>query len=323
MRQLRFLLILVTVVQMQLVSANASERTDASERICEVSSVPLAPPNVLSTILLSPMSFFGAREYSSASFEFANRSTVPLDRIAAIVEYLDGSGQVVVRVPFYATNTIKDLSTSPFPLPGPQHLEKAIGSGERSILDGASPLIPSHCPTRGRVTFEHVWFANGEEQDFSSSVDLDPLPDVLPRFFDSKGCRIPESLDVLVHLRINRLGIPETIKLESAMADKLMCISGELGLWRFTPAIRNGVSIDSDSSLLLRFHASGVMSSDAVVQGYVSKGGVGLTVVHLARVKGTDTHWDILYGSGCCTRTVRSRELYPTKGSSPPLRHHN
>lgn len=96
---------------------------------CQVSSIPLNPSNVLVGLRLSRTSFLGiTREYSTASIELINLSSVSLDRVAVIVEYLDASDKVVLRIPFYATSTDENLSHPPFPLPSP---DKVVGSSER------------------------------------------------------------------------------------------------------------------------------------------------------------------------------------------------
>jgi hypothetical protein len=72
----------------------------------QVSSVALNPSNVLVGLRLSRTSFLGiTREYSTASLELINLSSVSLDPVALIVEYLDASDKVVLRIPFYATST--------------------------------------------------------------------------------------------------------------------------------------------------------------------------------------------------------------------------
>ena len=129
---------------------------------CKVSSLPLDRSNALVGIRLSRTSFFGiTREYSTASIELINLSSVSIDRGAVIVEYLDASDKVVLRIPFYATSTDENLSHPPFPLPSPQFLDKVVGSNGRVVLVGNSPLISSVCPTKGRVVFERAWLSNG------------------------------------------------------------------------------------------------------------------------------------------------------------------
>jgi hypothetical protein len=178
-------------------AASAVEITaDAGD--CKVSSLPLDPSNALAGTRLSRTSFFGVtREYSTASIELINLSSVSIDRVAVIVEYLDASHKVVLRIPFYATSTDEHLSHLPFPLPSPQFLDKVAGSTEHVVLVGESPLICSVCPTKGRVVSERAWLSNGTEENFSSPVDLDVLPDVLPAYFDSGGCRLSSPVDVL------------------------------------------------------------------------------------------------------------------------------
>jgi hypothetical protein len=96
---------------------------------CQVSSMPLDPSNALVGLRLSRTSFLGiSREYSTASLELINLSSVSLEGVAVIVEYLDASDKVVLCIPFYATSADEDLSHPPFPLPSP---DKVVGSSER------------------------------------------------------------------------------------------------------------------------------------------------------------------------------------------------
>ena len=175
---------------------------------CKVSSLPLDRSNALVGIRLSRTSFFGiTREYSTASIE---------------------------RIPFYATSTDENLSHPPFPLPSPQFLDKVVGSNGRVVLVGNSPLISSVCPTKGRVVFERAWLSNGTEENFSSSVDSDVLPDVLPAYFDSTGCRLSSPLDVLVRLKIKTSGEGGSVSVEGETQGQFACLTRELQLWTFS-----------------------------------------------------------------------------------------
>jgi hypothetical protein len=195
---------------------------------CKVSFLPLDPSNRLAGIRLSRTSFFGiTREYSTASIELINLSSVSIDRVAVIVEYLDASDKVL-RIPFYATSTDDNLSHPPFPLPSPQFLDKVVGSSERVVLVGDSPLISLVCPTKGRVVFERAWLSNGTEENLSSPVDLDVLPDVLPAYFDSTGCWLSSPVDVLVRLKIKTSGEASIVSVESETPGQFACLTREL-----------------------------------------------------------------------------------------------
>jgi hypothetical protein len=250
---------------------------------CKVSSLPLDHSNALVGIRLSRTSFFGiTREYSTASIELINLSSVSIDRVAVIVEYLDASDKVVLRIPFYATSTDENLSHPPFPLPSPQFLDKVVGSNGRVMLVGNSPLISSVCPTKGRVVFERAWLSNGTQENFSSSVDSDVLRDVLPAYFDSTGCRLSSPLDVLVRLKIKTFGEGGSVSVEGETSGQFACLTRELRLSTFSPALRRGIPVDSDVELLLQFHSKEALPSDSVASQFLRKSGSSsLTVVHL------------------------------------------
>ena len=92
---------------------------------CQVSSMPLDPSNALVGLRLSRTSFLGiSREYSTASLELINLSSVSLEGVAVIVEYLDASDKVVLRIPFYATSTDENLTHPPFPYHPPSSWTK-------------------------------------------------------------------------------------------------------------------------------------------------------------------------------------------------------
>ena len=279
---------------------------------CKVSSLPLDPSNRLAGIRLSRTSFFGiTREYSTASIELINLSSVSIDRVAVIVEYLDTSDKVVLRIPFYATSTDENLSHLPFPLPSPQFLDKVVGSSERVVLVGDSPLISSVCPTKERVVFERAWLSNGTEENFSSPMDSDVLPDVLPVYFDSTGCRLSSPVDALVRLKVKPSGEASIVSVEEETSGQFACLTREMRFWTFTPALRRGIPVDSDVELLLRFHSKDALPSDSVASQFLRKSGSSsLTVVHLLQSEDNLDHWSIYYAGYCCTRTVRSRELY-------------
>jgi len=252
---------------------------------CKVSSLPLDRSNALVGIRLSRTSFFGiTREYSTASIE---------------------------RIPFYATSTDENLSHPPFPLPSPQFLDKVVGSNGRVVLVGNSPLISSVCPTKGRVVFERAWLSNGTEENFSSSVDSDVLPDVLPAYFDSTGCRLSSPLDVLVRLKIKTSGEGGSVSVEGETQGQFACLTREMRFWTFSPALRRGTPVYSEVEVLLRFHSNEALPSDSVASQFLRKSASSsLTVVHLLQSEDNLDHWSIFYAGDCCTRTVRSRELY-------------
>jgi len=111
---------------------------------CQVSSIPLDPSNALVGLRLSRTSFLGiTRENSTANIELINLSSVSLDRVAVIVQYLEASDRVVLRIPFYATSTDENLSHPSFPLPSP---DKVVGSSEREnwTLSARKDLEISH-----------------------------------------------------------------------------------------------------------------------------------------------------------------------------------
>src|SRR5262249_30351748 len=135
---------------------------------CKASSLPLDSPNAVGGIHLSPNSFLGiTREYSTASFELMSLSSQSIDRVVVIVEYLDTSDKVVLRIPFYATSTRENVAQPPFALPLAQFLDKAIELRDRVVLVGDSPLVSLVCPVKARVIFESVGLSNGKLESFS------------------------------------------------------------------------------------------------------------------------------------------------------------
>ncbi len=193
----------------------------------------------------------------------------------------------------------------------PQFLDKVVGSHERVVLVGNSPLISSVCPTKGRVVFERAWLSNGTEENFSSSVDSDVLPGVLPAYFDSAGCRLSSPLDVLVRLKIKTSGEGGSVSVEGETQGQFAWLTREIALWTFSPALRRGIPVDSQAEVLLRFHSKEALPSDSVASQFLRKSGSSsLTVVHLLQSEDNLDHWNIYYARYCCTSTVRSRELY-------------
>jgi hypothetical protein len=144
----------------------------------------------------------------------------------------------------------------------PQFLDKVVASNERVVLVGNSPLISSVCPTKGRVVFERAWLSNGTEENFSSSVDSDVLPDALPAHFDSAGCRLSSPLDVLVRPKIKTSGEGGSVSVEGETQGQFACLTRELRLWTFSPARRRGIPVDSQVEVLLRFHSKEALPSD-------------------------------------------------------------
>src|SRR5271169_836123 len=294
------------------VGAASAGQLAADTGFCKVSSLPVDPSNALEGIRFSPSSFFGiTREYSTASIELVNVSSISIDRIALIVEYLDPSDKLVLRIPFYATSTDDKLPQPPFPLPTSQVLDKVIASSEHLILVGNSPLISRICPTKGRIIFERAWLSNGKVENFSSSVDSDALPDVLPAYFDSSGCRLSVPVDVLVQLKIKPSGNGDIVSVGAATPIRSGCLTREMRLWTFSPALQRGTPVESEADILLRFHSKEGFPSDTVVSQFLGKiASSSLTVVHLVQSEDNVDHWSIFYAGGCCTRTIRSRELY-------------
>jgi hypothetical protein len=143
-------------------------------------------------------------------------------------------------------------------------LDKVVGSSERVVLVGDSPLISSVCPTKERVVFERAWLSNGTEENFSSPMDSDVLPDVLPAYFDSTGCRLSSPVDALVRLKVKPSGEASIVSVEEETSGQFACLTREIRFWTFTPALRRGIPVDSDVELLLRFHSKDALPSDSV-----------------------------------------------------------
>jgi hypothetical protein len=192
----------------------------------------------------------------------------------------------------------------------PKFLDKVVGSSECVVLVGNGPLTSSVRPTKGRVVFERAWLSNGTQENFSSSVDSDVLPDVLPAYFDSTGCRLSSPVDVLVRLKIKTSGEGGSVSVEGETSGQFACLTRELRLWTFSPALRRGTPVESQVEVLLRFHSKEALPSDSVASQFLRKSASSsLTVVHLLQSEDYLDHWSIYYAGYCCTRTVRSREL--------------
>jgi hypothetical protein len=161
------LLLIVIAAGTVWLAAARSSTGDRREDFCKKLTLPLESSGASTSLLLSRDSSFGSGlEYSTATFNVTNQSGRPVDTVTVIVEYLDRSDRVVLRVPFYATDKDTEFAAPPFPLPSPQYLEEPIVPGEEKTLVGLSPLISSVCPSKGRVIFEHAWMSDGTEEDF-------------------------------------------------------------------------------------------------------------------------------------------------------------
>ncbi len=279
---------------------------------CKVSSLPLDTSNSLATIRLSQTALVRInREYATAGIDLASLSSVSIDRVVVIVEYLDASDRVVLRIPFYATSTDEKSFQPPFSLPLPQHLDKVLEPGERIGLVGDSPLVSLFCPTKARVIFERVWLSDGKQEGVSSSLDLDVLPDVLPSYFDSTGCELSWPVDVLVRLKIKRSGEASVASIEGETKGLLACILRELPLWTFSPALRAGTPVESEVQVFLRFHSRDALPTDDAASKLLRKSASSsLTVVHIFPMDDNGDHWSIFFAGNCCARISRSRRLY-------------
>jgi len=155
---------------------------------------------------------------------------------------------------------------------------------------------------------------NGTQENFSSSVDSDVLSDVLPAYFDSTGCRLSPPVDVLVRLKIKTSGEGGeggSVSVEGETSGQFACLARELRLWTFSPALRRGAPVESQVEVLVHFHSKEALPSDSVASQFLRKSASSNpTVVHLVQSEDNLDHRSILYAWDCCTRTVRSRELY-------------
>jgi len=249
------------------------------------------------------------RDHSTADIEFTNRSSLPIRRIILIAKYADQAGKTIVAIPFHASDRSGEpASFDVFLLPNARFLEKPIMPGERVSLVGATAVIAKTCPVAAEIEFAEVLFTDGSHQQWSNPVDLDSDVDVLPEYFDAKGCTISEGLDVLVTLTISTSGKARVDHADGASAASLGCLRRELTFWYFTPEVKGGKSVESQRFLLLSFQAPNVIPSYVVVKRDLAK----YSKMSVARLmKEQSDRWSILYGSGCCTRVVRSRKLYP------------
>ena len=179
-----------------------------------------------------------------------------------------------------------------------------VGSSERVVLVGNGPLISSVCPTKERVVFERAWLSNGTQENFSSSVDSDELPDVLRAYFDSTGCWLSSPVDVLVRLKIKTSGEGGSVSVEGETSGQFACLTRELRLWTFSPALRRRTAVESQVEVLLRFHSKEALPSDSVASQFLRKSASSsLTVAHLVQSEDNLDHWSIFYAGDCCKWT--------------------
>jgi len=278
--------------------------------VCRLSKLPLSSGKLLSELTLGDSVVFaaGGEEYSSASIRIKNESTIPLTAVALVVEFsMPSSAHPILTIPFRATT--KNFGVAAGIFRSSQQLTEIIAPHASIELEAASEILLRNCPTTARVIYEHVWYSNGVEEKMGDLINIDPTIDVLPSYFDFRGCDLPRQADILIDLSIDGSGRPSLEYPYGSAGTPTQCLEREIGIWRFVPRVIDGVPTASRMTLLLRFHQAGVTPSQApLVNGF--KAASQITVVHFVWSKNTDSELQIFYAGGCCGNKVRSRDLY-------------
>lgn len=197
----------------------------------------------------------------AADFYFRNLEPAAIEGLAVVMDYTDKKGLIIDRVPAIGvTERAEKEFRPPFPI-------------ERVYPDWKQPLLPGEvarvqaikngirtgiCPTQAAVKFIMVRFSNGAVETFSSpGWQLGPIPKYVPAHFSLPSKLIIPPLALRAKVKLSASGqVVDVVSVSGERLQILALIRDQMRQqWPFNPAVYEGRAVESELSVLFRFHA--------------------------------------------------------------------
>jgi hypothetical protein len=240
------------------------KQTPTAAPLCQAKDVTVELPRDFLPLVVLNNSFI-ARDNSVGVITFQNFFPQAIQEIAIVAEYQDVNGKLIYPAVFAASAT---QTTTPtwFATYLPTQYEitqwkQPIAPRAPFTLGSTSGITTSACPAQISVTLLHIEFANGKEMNYSApGWQLPAQPEQIPgdlEFF-VPASELPEEFVVKVHIPAPLGPIippPDVELVQGRRGPPFDQIRDQMEEWRFWFAMRNGMSVDGDQTLLIRLHS--------------------------------------------------------------------
>jgi hypothetical protein len=256
----------VTTPQKFTAPAKATPKKDppTAAPLCQAKDITVELPRDFLPLVVLSNSFI-ASDNSVGVISFQNFFQQSIQEIAIVAEYQDASGKLIYPGIFAATATETTTPTW-FNTYLPTQYEIAqwkqpIAPRAKFTLGATSGITTSACPAQIDVTLMHIEFSDGKEMNYSApGWQLPAQPEQIPGDLELfvPETALPQQFVVKVHIPAPLGPVippPEVDLVDGRRGPVFDHIRDQMEEWRFWFAIRNGMSVEGDETLLIRLHS--------------------------------------------------------------------
>lgn len=248
---------------------------------------------------------FIARDNSISVITFQNYFPQAIAEMAMVAEYQDQDGKLIFSSVFAASaNPTVTPSWFSTYLPSQYFITpwtKPVAPRSTFTLAATSGITTAACPAQIKATVVHIGFAGGSQLNYSTpGWQLPTQPEQIPGDleFYAPPRDLPLEFTVKVHqpAPLGPIIPPPEVSLVDGKAGAIFdSIRDQMQAWRFAFAIKNGVSVDGDQTLLIRVHSPKEGDSAKVFWLTRAEVPAPIGIVDLIPLKVPDK-WAVYYG---------------------------
>lgn len=285
-------------------AAKPKKEQPSAAPLCQSKDITVELPREFLQLSVLSNSFI-ARDNSISVITFQNYFPQPIAEMAIVAEYQDQGGKLIYSTVFAASaNPTVTPSWFSTYLPSQYYITpwtKPIAPRATFSLASTSGLTTAACPAQIKATVVHIAFAGGSQLNYSTPGWQLPIqPEEIPGNleFYAPPRDLPFEFTVKVHqpAPLGPIIPPPEVSLVNgkpgAMFDR---IRDQMQAWRFAFAIKNGVSVDGDETLLIRVHSPKQGDGPKVFWLTRDEVPAPMGIVDLIPLKIPDT-WAVYYG---------------------------
>lgn len=193
--------------------------------------------------------------------QLENETHKTITRLIVLVSYMDSYGKPIFAIPYYAAagdapedmllihSYIKTVLNHP------------VKPGEVFTLQGTNLISTRIRPTRAAVTLVGAEFTDGSNFVGGHTSVTDPILLKTPQNFEvqADSDKLPDELLLAITIddrgRVTVVEVKQADKVSDATRAQ---ITSQVMLWSFFPATKEGYAVQTELTLLLRFHPAGI-----------------------------------------------------------------
>jgi hypothetical protein len=249
---------LIRVLLIAFLTVGAADAKELS--LCQT-DLSLSQSQLANQLAFGQLSFTSTTERSTLATLVTLTTTKPVNRLFALVEFLDEDAKLVMSIPLVAETRSELMSEVPGKLDlfirTRKELESPAAPGEPLNLVGVSEYVLLVCPARARVAMLDLHYADGTRFQHSESVWTIQSDVRQVQHLDFPHMPPQSSQQYLASVSLDRNGRITAIQtLSHAKSIDVDFLKNQLSNWRFNAKVENGDSVASEVTLLFRFHSA-------------------------------------------------------------------